>query len=327
MQPLVRLYIDSALDLYPPPHFSKTRSQWPPRSINSRQLAPSLYPTRATSIVSGSPIFPCLLQAQTSTTASKRLIQSTRPLRCPCAHNALEYTHETYAPTAIAVYKPQDATTNPVSTYVVILITYHHLNCPRSISSPSYSPRRTSPRIRNSSAPLSSTESPKEVILTLKPALLLIVSSSNSARQSWPSSQVESRQKSTHVCPSTSRPLSVCIPSIHRGVPRRYSKCRPGWLALDRFSTSPLRSVLMTLIFLIDKALHLIELYESVGISKERILIKIASTWEGIQAARELESKHQIHCNLTLLFGFGQAVACAEAGVTLISPFVGRVST
>jgi len=70
----------------------------------------------------------------------------------------------------------------------------------------------------------------------------------------------------------------------------------------------------------------LIELYESVGVPKERVLIKIASTWEGIQAARELESKHQIHCNLTLLFGFGQAVACAEAGVTLISPFVGRVS-
>jgi len=75
----------------------------------------------------------------------------------------------------------------------------------------------------------------------------------------------------------------------------------------------------------IEKALHLIDLYKSVGISKERVLIKIASTWEGIQAARELESKHQIHCNLTLLFGFGQAVACAEAGVTLVSPFVGRI--
>jgi transaldolase len=75
----------------------------------------------------------------------------------------------------------------------------------------------------------------------------------------------------------------------------------------------------------INKALHLIELYESIGVPKERILIKIASTWEGIQAARELESKHQIHCNLTLLFGFGQAVACAEAGATLISPFVGRI--
>jgi len=75
----------------------------------------------------------------------------------------------------------------------------------------------------------------------------------------------------------------------------------------------------------IAKALHLIRLYESVGIPKERVLIKIASTWEGIQAARELERDHQIHCNLTLLFGFGQAVACAEAGVTLISPFVGRI--
>lgn len=55
------------------------------------------------------------------------------------------------------------------------------------------------------------------------------------------------------------------------------------------------------------------------------MLIKIASTWEGIQAARELEVKHGIHCNLTLMFGFAQAVACAEAGVTLVSPFVGRV--
>ena len=75
------------------------------------------------------------------------------------------------------------------------------------------------------------------------------------------------------------------------------------------------------------KARELIALYKSVGIPKERVLIKIASTWEGIQAARELERDDDIHCNLTLLFGFGQAVACAEAGVTLISPFVGRVST
>jgi transaldolase len=73
------------------------------------------------------------------------------------------------------------------------------------------------------------------------------------------------------------------------------------------------------------KARQLIKLYEENGISKERVLIKIASTWEGIQAARELERDEQIHCNLTLLFGFGQAVACAEAGVTLISPFVGRI--
>ncbi|EGW34296.1 uncharacterized protein SPAPADRAFT_59721 [Spathaspora passalidarum NRRL Y-27907] len=75
----------------------------------------------------------------------------------------------------------------------------------------------------------------------------------------------------------------------------------------------------------IKKALELIELYKTQGIDKDRILIKIASTWEGIQAARELEAKHGIHCNLTLLFSFAQAVACAEAGVTLISPFVGRI--
>jgi transaldolase len=73
-----------------------------------------------------------------------------------------------------------------------------------------------------------------------------------------------------------------------------------------------------------QKAYKLIDLYKKAGIDKERVLIKIASTWEGIQAARELE-KEGIHCNLTLLFGFGQAVACAEAGVTLISPFVGRI--
>jgi len=73
------------------------------------------------------------------------------------------------------------------------------------------------------------------------------------------------------------------------------------------------------------KAKELIALYKSIGVEKERILIKIASTWEGIQAARELERDDGIHCNLTLLFGFGQAVACAEANVTLISPFVGRI--
>lgn len=66
-------------------------------------------------------------------------------------------------------------------------------------------------------------------------------------------------------------------------------------------------------------------MYEEEGIKKERILIKLASTWEGIEAARELEAKHGIHCNMTLLFCFEQAVACAEANVTLISPFVGRI--
>jgi len=74
----------------------------------------------------------------------------------------------------------------------------------------------------------------------------------------------------------------------------------------------------------IAKARKLISLYEAKGVSRERILIKIASTWEGIRAAERLE-KEGIHCNLTLLFSFAQAIACAEAGVTLISPFVGRI--
>lgn len=74
----------------------------------------------------------------------------------------------------------------------------------------------------------------------------------------------------------------------------------------------------------IEKARWLIEQYEAGGTSRERVLIKIASTWEGIRAAEQLE-KEGIHCNLTLLFGMHQAVACAEAGVKLISPFVGRI--
>ncbi|MHA3771936.1 transaldolase [Verrucomicrobiota bacterium sgz303538] len=74
----------------------------------------------------------------------------------------------------------------------------------------------------------------------------------------------------------------------------------------------------------ITKARHLIALYEQAGISRERVLIKIASTWEGIRAAEVLE-KEGIRCNLTLLFSLPQAIACAEAKVQLISPFVGRI--
>ena len=74
----------------------------------------------------------------------------------------------------------------------------------------------------------------------------------------------------------------------------------------------------------LEKARYLISQYEAAGISRDRVLIKIASTWEGIKAAEILE-KEGIHCNLTLLFGIHQAIACAEAKVTLISPFVGRI--
>jgi transaldolase len=75
----------------------------------------------------------------------------------------------------------------------------------------------------------------------------------------------------------------------------------------------------------IERAREIIALYKEIGVDKERILIKIASTWEGIQAAKQLEQEG-IHCNLTLLFSLTQAIACAEAGVTLISPFAGRIT-
>ena len=74
----------------------------------------------------------------------------------------------------------------------------------------------------------------------------------------------------------------------------------------------------------VSRALALIDRYAAAGIAADRVLIKIASTWEGIRAAERLE-RDGVHCNLTLLFSFAQAVACADAGVTLVSPFVGRI--
>ncbi len=74
----------------------------------------------------------------------------------------------------------------------------------------------------------------------------------------------------------------------------------------------------------IERARHIIQQYERAGIDRKRVLIKLAATWEGIQAAKQLESEG-IHCNLTLLFSLPQAIACAQAKVTLISPFVGRI--
>jgi len=124
-------------------------------------------------------------------------------------------------------------------------------------------------------------------------------SSSNSEKKSWPSFRAVFRQR-----------LMPAFPSIRR--PPRPRFVLPASVYVQSYTRF--------------QAKQLIALYNSVGIKKERVLIKIASTWEGIQAARELERDDGIHCNLTLLFGFGQAVACAEAGVTLISPFVGRVS-
>jgi len=98
---------------------------------------------------------------------------------------------------------------------------------------------------------------------------------------------------------------------IQQSIPGRVSTEVDARLSFDRKAT-------------IQRARRLIDLYESRGGNRGRVLIKIASTWEGIQAARELE-REGINCNLTLLFSFAQAVACAEAGVYLVSPFVGRV--
>ncbi|CAG7916451.1 unnamed protein product [Penicillium olsonii] len=75
----------------------------------------------------------------------------------------------------------------------------------------------------------------------------------------------------------------------------------------------------------VNKALHIVKLYEEVGIHKDRVLVKVASTWEGIQAVRILQSKYGINCNMTLMFSLVQAIAAAEAGAFLISPFVGRI--
>jgi transaldolase len=95
-------------------------------------------------------------------------------------------------------------------------------------------------------------------------------------------------------------------------VPGRVSTELDARLSFDKEST-------------IKKAHDIIALYKEAGIDKQRVLVKIASTWQGIQAARELE-KEGIHCNLTLLFSMVQAVACGDAGVTLISPFAGRIT-
>jgi transaldolase len=97
-------------------------------------------------------------------------------------------------------------------------------------------------------------------------------------------------------------------------------KIIPGKVSTEvdaRFSFSTKASV--------DKALHIIDLYEKVGVSKDRVLIKIASTWEGIKAAEILQRDHGVNCNLTLMFSLVQAIGAAEAGAFLISPFVGRI--
>ncbi len=116
-----------------------------------------------------------------------------------------------------------------------------------------------------------------------------------------------------------SQHLTACMDKLAVNFGREILKIVPGRVSTEvdaRLSFDTQGSM--------KKARRLIGLYEALGIKRERILIKLASTWEGIKAAEQLE-KEGIHCNLTLLFSFAQAVACAEAKVTLISPFVGRI--
>ncbi|GET28830.1 transaldolase [Prolixibacter sp. SD074] len=113
--------------------------------------------------------------------------------------------------------------------------------------------------------------------------------------------------------------LTICMDKLSVNFGREILKIVPG-----RVSTEVDARLSFDTAATIEKARTLIRLYDEVGISKEKVLIKIASTWEGIEAARILEQEG-IHCNLTLLFSMPQAIACADAGVTLVSPFVGRI--
>lgn len=238
---------------------------------------------------------------------------------------------------SIAVYKPQDATTNPslilaavkkpeYAKVVDAAVSYGKASggcvpVPLGLAREGQGTKRheltlflsclrrdVENQLENTidrlvSAPLPPSGSALRSELIFPPLFppFLPCSSSSSARRSSLSSPDVSRPRSTRPSPSTRRPPR---PRCARTLP-----LPPPPANLPR----------------IHQAKKLIALYADLGIPKDRILIKIASTWEGIQAARELERDDQIHCNLTLLFGFAQAVACAEAGVTLISPFVGRI--
>lgn len=121
----------------------------------------------------------------------------------------------------------------------------------------------------------------------------------------------QSNDKAQQVIDASDKLAVIVGTEILKYIPGRISTEVDARLSYDKEAT-------------IEKARRLIKLYEDAGISKDRVLIKAASTWEGIKAAEELE-KEGINCNLTLLFSFTQAQACAEAGVFLISPFVGRI--
>lgn len=154
--------------------------------------------------------------------------------------------------------------------------------------------------------PVDATTNPS---LLLKAASLPIYSALLDQSKKWATEQ--SQDSNTQLSLMTQK-LSVLIGlEILKIIPGRISTEVDARLSFDTAAT-------------VEQAHQLISLYNNAGIENDRILIKIASTWEGIQAARILE-KEGINCNLTLLFSFAQAAACADAGAYLISPFVGRI--
>ncbi|MFT3930706.1 MAG: transaldolase [Spongiibacteraceae bacterium] len=154
--------------------------------------------------------------------------------------------------------------------------------------------------------PLDATTNPS---LLLKAAALPAYQSLVTQAKSWASQQSGTRAQQ----------LSACVDKLAVAIGTEILQIIPG-----RISTEVDARLSFDMRAMIEKARRLIDLYEQAEIDRSRVLIKIASTWEGIRAAEILE-KENINCNLTLLFGFAQAAACADAGVTLISPFVGRI--
>lgn len=154
----------------------------------------------------------------------------------------------------------------------------------------------------------------KPVDATTNPSLIL-KAASQPEYQDIIARGVEAARKQ----PTNAARLQTAIETIGVGFGVEILKSVPGLVSteVDARASFDTRATL-------EQARRLIKHYQAQGIGRERVLVKIASTWEGIQAARLLEQEG-IHCNLTLLFSFAQAQACAEAGITLISPFVGRI--
>lgn len=154
--------------------------------------------------------------------------------------------------------------------------------------------------------PMDATTNPS---LLLKAAALEGYQSKLNAAKTWAAGQPGSNDEQLALC--CDRFAVEVGTAILEVIPGRISSEVDARLSFDTAGT-------------VEKARFLIAMYEEQGIGRDRVLIKIASTWEGISAARLLEQEG-INCNLTLLFGFSQALACADAGVYLISPFVGRI--